>query len=116
MTPTGDLFSEYLGCVVFSLIYFYILYSKLENTIHFQKRLAECPTYIYIFWFLCRKMQIPGATDLASKSQSSSDINQVKPGEEVNDLYQNMKVRCLCGSPLVTDSMIQVVILFYSII
>ncbi|XP_020252662.1 E3 SUMO-protein ligase SIZ1-like isoform X2 [Asparagus officinalis] len=54
-----------------------------------------------------RKMQIPGATDLASKSQSSSDINQVKPKEEVRDLYQEMKVSCPCGSTLITDSMIQ---------
>ncbi|XP_020241341.1 E3 SUMO-protein ligase SIZ1-like isoform X2 [Asparagus officinalis] len=52
-------------------------------------------------------MQVPGATDLASKSQSSSEINQVKPKEEINDLYQDMKVRCPCGSSLITDSMIQ---------
>ena len=53
-------------------------------------------------------MQIPGATDLASKSQSSSDISQVKP-KEVKDSYQlDMKVRCPCGSSLLTESMIQV--------
>lgn len=55
-----------------------------------------------------RKMQTPGATDLASKSQSSSEINQVKPKEELKDSYQlDMKVRCPCGSSLFTDSMIQ---------
>ncbi|KAJ6803556.1 E3 SUMO-protein ligase SIZ1-like isoform X2 [Iris pallida] len=55
-----------------------------------------------------RKMQLPGATDLASKGQSSSDINNVKPKEEVVDSYQlDMKVRCPCGSSLPTESMIQ---------
>ncbi|KAJ6827987.1 E3 SUMO-protein ligase SIZ1-like isoform X2 [Iris pallida] len=55
-----------------------------------------------------RKMQLPGAADLASKGQSSSDINNVKPKEEVVDSYQlEMKVRCPCGSSLLTESMIQ---------
>ncbi|KAJ6793623.1 E3 SUMO-protein ligase SIZ1-like isoform X2 [Iris pallida] len=55
-----------------------------------------------------RKMQLPGATDLASKGQSSSEINYAKPIEAAVDSYQlDMKVRCPCGSSLLTESMIQ---------
>ncbi|XP_072985592.1 E3 SUMO-protein ligase SIZ1-like isoform X1 [Typha latifolia] len=50
-----------------------------------------------------RKMQVHGATDLASKSHSGSDFNHVKPKEEVEDY----KVRCICGSSLMTESMIK---------
>ncbi|XP_042482031.1 E3 SUMO-protein ligase SIZ1-like isoform X3 [Macadamia integrifolia] len=52
-----------------------------------------------------RKMQIHGATDLASKGQSGSDV---KLKEEVDDPFQlEMKIRCPCGSSLATESMIQ---------
>ncbi|KAJ4977643.1 hypothetical protein NE237_008423 [Protea cynaroides] len=55
-----------------------------------------------------RKMQIHGATDLASKGQSVSDVNNVKPKEEVDDSFEmEMKIRCPCGSSLPTESMIQ---------
>lgn len=53
-----------------------------------------------------RKMS--GATDLASKIQGGSDINNVKPKEEVDDSYHlDMKIRCPCASTLVTESMIK---------
>ena len=99
MTHTGD-FSN--------------LFSKLFVVccVHFNLFVKYCLSDNYIFtslWCFCRKMQIPGATDLASISQSSSDINPVKPKEEVKDSYQlDMKVRCPCGSSLLTESMIQV--------
>lgn len=55
-----------------------------------------------------RKMQAPGATDLASKSHSGSDLNLVKLKDEVADSYQmDTKVRCPCGSSLITESMIK---------
>ncbi|CAD5166671.1 E3 SUMO-protein ligase SIZ1 [Musa acuminata AAA Group] len=54
-----------------------------------------------------RKMQVSGATDLASKSTSTTDFNQVKPKEEIDDYCLEMKVRCLCGSSLTSDSIIQ---------
>ncbi|GFP81000.1 e3 sumo-protein ligase siz1 [Phtheirospermum japonicum] len=54
-----------------------------------------------------RKMQGSGAADLSSKSQGISDSANIKPKEEIVDSYQTDKVRCLCGSPLQTDSMIK---------
>ncbi|XP_010541343.1 PREDICTED: E3 SUMO-protein ligase SIZ1-like isoform X2 [Tarenaya hassleriana] len=55
-----------------------------------------------------RKMQVSGAIDLASKGQVGSDISNVKVKGEVEDPFQSaIKVRCLCGSSLETDSMIQ---------
>ncbi|KAI3461455.1 hypothetical protein Pfo_018118 [Paulownia fortunei] len=54
-----------------------------------------------------RKMQVSGAADLASKSQGFSDSTNVKLKEEIVDSYQMDKIRCLCGSPLLTDSMIK---------
>ncbi|XP_009601717.1 E3 SUMO-protein ligase SIZ1-like isoform X2 [Nicotiana tomentosiformis] len=53
-----------------------------------------------------RKMQVSGATDLASKSQVVSDSSNVKLKEEIEDTYQ-MKIRCPCGSSLQTETMIQ---------
>lgn len=54
-------------------------------------------------------MQIPGATDLASKGHTDLDTNNMKLKEEVEDSFQlDMKVRCLCGSSLPNESMIQV--------
>lgn len=64
-----------------------------------------------------RKMQISGATtDLASKGQCISDCSNVKVKGEIDDpFHSDMKVRCLCGSSLETESMIKVRIniLFY---
>ncbi|KAL5711385.1 SUMO ligase siz1 [Ranunculus cassubicifolius] len=55
-----------------------------------------------------RKMQSPGATDLASAGHSGSDINNGKLKEEVVDSFQmDMKVRCPCGNSLPTESMVQ---------
>ncbi|XP_038694829.1 E3 SUMO-protein ligase SIZ1-like isoform X1 [Tripterygium wilfordii] len=55
-----------------------------------------------------RKMQVSGATDLASKSQGASDSSNVKVKGEVDDPYQSdTKVRCPCGSSLETESMIK---------
>nr|CAD1839811.1 unnamed protein product [Ananas comosus var. bracteatus] len=55
-----------------------------------------------------RKMQVPGATDLASKSHSSSDFNPLRPKDEIDDSYQlNGKVRCLCGGTIMTESVLQ---------
>ncbi|MCD7470681.1 SUMO ligase siz1, partial [Datura stramonium] len=64
-----------------------------------------------------RKMQVSGATDLASKSQIVSDSNNVKLKQESEDTYQmilprkkdtcQMKIRCPCGSSLRTETMIQ---------
>lgn len=55
-----------------------------------------------------RKMQVHGATELATKFPNGSDSNNLKPKEEVDDSFQlDMKVRCPCGSSLLSDSMIQ---------
>ncbi|XP_071711972.1 E3 SUMO-protein ligase SIZ1-like [Rutidosis leptorrhynchoides] len=55
-----------------------------------------------------RKLQIPGATDLASKGQNASNVNISSTfKDEIEDTYQTEKVRCLCGSSLQADSMIQ---------
>ncbi|KAL6515773.1 SUMO ligase siz1 [Orobanche hederae] len=53
------------------------------------------------------KMQISGAFNLASKSQVFSDSVNVNFKEAVVDSYQMDKIRCLCGSPQPTDSMIK---------
>ncbi|XP_022998844.1 E3 SUMO-protein ligase SIZ1-like isoform X1 [Cucurbita maxima] len=55
-----------------------------------------------------RKMQVSGATDLASKGQGVSDSSnmQVK-GKTEDSLQLDMKVRCLCGNALQTESMIK---------
>lgn len=54
-----------------------------------------------------RKMQVSGATDLASKGQGVSDSTNTKLKEEVEDTYQMEKIRCPCGSTLQADSMIK---------
>ncbi|XP_057479903.1 E3 SUMO-protein ligase SIZ1-like isoform X2 [Actinidia eriantha] len=54
-----------------------------------------------------RKMQVSGATELASKGQGASDSSNVRPKEEIEDSFQVDKIRCLCGSSLQTDSMIK---------
>ncbi|TKY67253.1 E3 SUMO-protein ligase SIZ1 [Spatholobus suberectus] len=63
-----------------------------------------------------RKMQISGATDLASKGQGASDSSSVKvKGEfdvkvkgEFDDSFQpDPKIRCLCGSRLETENLVK---------
>ncbi|KAJ0978220.1 hypothetical protein J5N97_013694 [Dioscorea zingiberensis] len=55
-----------------------------------------------------RKMQSPGATDLATRSNSGSDFNHVNPRPDVDDSYKmDMKVRCPCGNSLITETMIK---------
>lgn len=57
-----------------------------------------------------RKLQIPGATELASKGQGVSDViinNNKTFKEEVEDTYKMEKVRCPCGTSLQADSMIK---------
>ncbi|KAF8083380.1 hypothetical protein N665_0776s0006 [Sinapis alba] len=55
-----------------------------------------------------RRMQASGASDSPSKGQVSSDISNVKAKGEVEDSFQpDVKVRCICGSSLETESMIQ---------
>ena len=60
--------------------------------------------------FVCvpRKMQVSGATDLASKGQGLSDSSNVKFREEIEDSYNDMKIRCPCGSTLQTETMLKV--------
>lgn len=54
-------------------------------------------------------MQVSGSAELASKSEAVSDSSNVKLKEEVEDSYQMIKIRCLCGSTLPNDSMIKVI-------
>lgn len=75
-----------------------------------------CPTVIFSLFhlltcmiFLYRKMQVSGATDLASKGQGVSDSSTVQVKGETDDSLQlDTKVRCLCGNALQTESMIKV--------
>ncbi|XWS73738.1 hypothetical protein CRYUN_Cryun02cG0154500 [Craigia yunnanensis] len=55
-----------------------------------------------------RKMQVSGATELASKGQGVSDCSNVKIQGELDDPIQsNMKVRCPCGSSLEIENIIK---------
>ncbi|KAF3455036.1 hypothetical protein FNV43_RR05484 [Rhamnella rubrinervis] len=55
-----------------------------------------------------RKMQVSGATDLASKGQCISDSSNVKIKGEIDEPYfSDTKVRCLCGNALGAESMIK---------
>ncbi|KAJ8751353.1 hypothetical protein K2173_016547 [Erythroxylum novogranatense] len=55
-----------------------------------------------------RKMQVSGATDLASKEQNVVDGSSIKiKGEIEVPFSSDLKVCCPCGSPLETDSMIK---------
>lgn len=66
----------------------------------------------FFFFVFDRKMQVSGASDLASKAQVSSETSNLKvKGEPVDSFRPQVKVRCVCGSSLETDSMIQVKIL-----
>ncbi|KAL3750912.1 hypothetical protein ACJRO7_011832 [Eucalyptus globulus] len=54
-----------------------------------------------------RKMQVSGATDLASNGQGASDCSNVKvKGESIDPYRSDAKVRCPCGSSLETETMI----------
>ncbi|KAM1695408.1 hypothetical protein ACFXTI_029487 [Malus domestica] len=67
-----------------------------------KEQVAELVDDIY------RKMQISGAPDLASKGQCISDSSNVKIKGEFEDPYHSdIKVRCLCGNSLETESMIK---------
>uniref|UniRef100_A0A2P2KGJ4 E3 SUMO-protein ligase SIZ1 n=1 Tax=Rhizophora mucronata TaxID=61149 RepID=A0A2P2KGJ4_RHIMU len=58
-----------------------------------------------------RKMQVSGATDLASKGQSVLDSSNVKIKGEVDEsFHSHINIRCLCGSSLETESMIKVIV------
>ena len=70
-----------------------------------------CTVVEFSFPPLCfhRRMQASGAGDSPSKGQVSSDISNVKAKGELEDSFQpDVKVRCICGSSLETESMIQV--------
>ncbi|KAJ4845155.1 SUMO ligase siz1 [Turnera subulata] len=55
-----------------------------------------------------RKMQISGATDLASKGQVVSDSSNTKVNGEIDDpFHSGIRVRCPCGSSLNKDSIVQ---------
>ncbi|XP_011040869.1 PREDICTED: E3 SUMO-protein ligase SIZ1-like isoform X2 [Populus euphratica] len=55
-----------------------------------------------------RKMQVSGATDLASRGQVASDCSNSKFNGEMDDpSHSDTKVRCPCGSSLETESMIK---------
>ncbi|CAH8357160.1 unnamed protein product [Eruca vesicaria subsp. sativa] len=55
-----------------------------------------------------KRMQVSGASGSPSKGQVSSDISNVKAKGELEDSFQpDVKVRCICGSSLETESMIQ---------
>lgn len=68
-------------------------------------------TVNFVLFIPCRKMQNPGAIDLASKSHSGSEFPHVKPKEEVDSYKPDMKVHCLCGKSSDSESMVQVVLL-----
>lgn len=55
-------------------------------------------------------MQVSGAPDLASKGQGVSDSSNVKVKGEIDEQHfqSDTKVRCLCGSSLESESMLQV--------
>ncbi|XP_030962493.1 E3 SUMO-protein ligase SIZ1 isoform X2 [Quercus lobata] len=55
-----------------------------------------------------RKMQVSGATDLASKAPGVSDSSNVKVKGEIDEHFQpETKVRCLCGNSLDIESIIK---------
>ncbi|KAG2673808.1 hypothetical protein I3843_Q033200 [Carya illinoinensis] len=55
-----------------------------------------------------RKMQVSGATELASKGQGISDSSNVIVKGEIDDQFQSdTKIRCLCGTSLESESMIK---------
>ena len=69
-----------------------------------------CDSYSwYVIFCVPRKMQISGATDLASKGQGASDGSNAKIRGETDESYKPVvKIHCLCGNMLETDQLIQV--------
>lgn len=70
----------------------------------------------FFFSLFSRQMQVPKATDSASKSHSCL-ANNVKSKKEIADFAQiDIKVRCPCGSSSTTENMIKVpmLIVLYS--
>ncbi|KAE8700236.1 E3 SUMO-protein ligase SIZ1 [Hibiscus syriacus] len=54
-----------------------------------------------------RKMQVSGATELASKGEGASDGSNFKSQGEIDDPFKSdMNARCLCGSSLETENII----------
>lgn len=81
-----------------SIIVFYV--STFLNVVY------AC-THLIVF---CRKMQVSGANDLASKGHGVLDSSNMKVKGEIDDPFQSdVKVRCPCGSSLETESMIKVI-------
>ncbi|KAK8620908.1 hypothetical protein V6N13_067366 [Hibiscus sabdariffa] len=59
---------------------------------------------------MLRKMQVSGATELASKGEGASDGSNVKVKVEIDDpLKSDMKVGCPCGNSLETENIIKVI-------
>ncbi|KAF7153219.1 hypothetical protein RHSIM_Rhsim01G0195800 [Rhododendron simsii] len=54
-----------------------------------------------------RKMQVSGATELASKGPGASGSCNTGVKVEIDDSHEVDKIRCPCGSSLQTDSMIK---------
>ncbi|KAA3485846.1 E3 SUMO-protein ligase SIZ1-like isoform X1 [Gossypium australe] len=72
-----------------------------------KEDVAKLVDDIYSVFLVLRKMQVSGATELASKGQGVSDSNNVKIKGEVDDPFQpDVKVRCPCGNSLETDNII----------
>lgn len=60
-----------------------------------------------------RKMQVSGATELASKGPGVSGSCNLSIKPEIDDSHEVYKIRCPCGSSLQTDSMIKVRLLTF---
>lgn len=65
-------------------------------------------TSTFVHFCLSRKMQVPGATELASKGPGVSGSCNSGVKVEIDDPHEVDKIRCPCGSSLQTDSMIKV--------
>lgn len=81
-----------------------------ENATHgWGRKVVSKETVAKVVDDTYRKMQNPGATDLASRSHSNPDYNNniINAREQRDDYSQkDNKVRCCCGSTLKNDSMI----------
>lgn len=63
----------------------------------------------FLFLSCFRKMQVSGATDLASKGQGGSESSNVKiKGEYADPFRSDTKIRCPCGDSLEKGSVIEV--------
>lgn len=65
-------------------------------------------TSTYIHFCISRKMQVSGATELASKGPGVSGSCNPSVKAEIDDSHEVEKIRCPCGSSLRTESMIEV--------